>query len=100
VNTNGTARPGPGIPTRLPILMYHEIGDRSQTSSPLVVTPGAFAEQLAYLHAAGYRTVTAGALPKVLAAGEPLDRTVVLTFDARTLLNREAPLCNAPASPW
>jgi len=66
---------------RLPVLMYHEIGDRSQTGSHLAVTPHAFAEQLACLRDAGLRTVTAGALPAAVAAGEPLDQTVVLTFD-------------------
>jgi peptidoglycan/xylan/chitin deacetylase (PgdA/CDA1 family) len=64
-----------------PVLMYHEIGDRSQTKSPLAVTPAAFADQLDYLHGEGFRTVTAAALPAALAADDPLDRTVVLTFD-------------------
>ncbi len=65
----------------LPVLMYHEVAGRAQTASPLAVTPEAFASQLAYLHGAGFRTVTAAALPAALAAGKPLDRTVVLTFD-------------------
>lgn len=70
-----------GTKVRLPVLMYHEVGDRETTQSPLAVTPKAFAEQLAFLHDAGFGTMTAAALPAALAAGEPLDRTIVLTFD-------------------
>jgi hypothetical protein len=87
VNTNGTARPGPGIPTRLPILMYHEIGDRSQTSSPLAVTPGA-------------AIAGNGHLTPTMVKDHALTRGYAVVRRARTLLNREAPLCNAPASPW
>lgn len=65
----------------VPVLMYHEIAGQAQTDSPLAVTPRAFAEQLAFLHGEGFRTVTAAALPAALAAGTPLDRLVVLTFD-------------------
>jgi peptidoglycan/xylan/chitin deacetylase (PgdA/CDA1 family) len=80
--TSQAIRPGhDAAPRLLPVLMYHEISDRQQTGSNLAVDPCAFAEQLDYLHGAGYRTVTAGALPEVLAADLPLDRTVVLTFD-------------------
>ena len=74
-------RPAPAARLCLPVLMYHEVGESGQTVSPLAVTPGAFADQLAYLDDAGFRTVTAAALPAALAAGVPLDRTVVLTFD-------------------
>jgi peptidoglycan/xylan/chitin deacetylase (PgdA/CDA1 family) len=69
-------------PRTLPILMYHEIAGQTETTSRLAVPPDAWAAQLAYLHADGYKTITAGQLASVLAAGAPLpDRTVVLTFD-------------------
>ena len=65
-----------------PILMYHEIARRPETTSSLAVPPEAWAAQLAYLSAEGYRTVTAGELAAALAAGAELPgRTVVLTFD-------------------
>ena len=71
-------RPGP-----VPVLMYHEIARPAETTSRLAVPPDAFAEQLAYLHGEGFRTVTVAELQAVLAGGAgPLpDRTVVLTFD-------------------
>lgn len=70
-------------PVRVPVLMYHEIADPPETSSRFSVSPGAFAAQLAYLREQGFTSVTAGALPAML-AGDPgavRDRTVVLTFD-------------------
>lgn len=67
----------------VPILMYHEISPRAETASRLAVPPEAFAEQLGYLHDAGFETVTAGYLAQVLAGrpGRLPDRPVVLTFD-------------------
>jgi len=68
---------------KVPVLMYHEIADVTSTPSPLVVTPEAFADQLAYLRDAGFTAVTAGALAKILADGTGAlpERPVVLTFD-------------------
>jgi peptidoglycan/xylan/chitin deacetylase (PgdA/CDA1 family) len=68
---------------KVPVLMYHEIADVTATSSGLAVAPEAFADQLAYLHDAGFTAVTAGALAKILAdgAGTLPERPVVLTFD-------------------
>ena len=70
-------------PLRVPVLMYHEIADRSVTESPLAVSPNAFADHVAYLHDAGFTTVTAGQLAATLAegAGDLPERPVVLTFD-------------------
>jgi peptidoglycan/xylan/chitin deacetylase (PgdA/CDA1 family) len=69
-------------PQRVPILMYHEIAQRPETTSSLAVPPQAWAAQLAYLSAGGYRTITAAELAAALAAGGELpSRTVVLTFD-------------------
>ena len=72
-------------PTRVPVLMYHEIAGILSTPTPsrLAVAPEAFADQLAYLRDAGFTAITAGALAESLADGaEPLpERPVVLTFD-------------------
>jgi len=67
----------------VPILMYHEISPAGASGSRLAVSPEAFAGQLAYLHDAGFQTVTAGRLAEVLAGapGGLPDRAVVLTFD-------------------
>ena len=73
----------PALRPGVPILMYHEIAPASETSSRLAVPPEAFAEQMAYLHDAGFETVTAGRLAEIMAgpAGRVPDRLVVLTFD-------------------
>jgi peptidoglycan/xylan/chitin deacetylase (PgdA/CDA1 family) len=67
----------------MPILMYHEIAPRSETSSRLAVSPDAFAAQLACLNDEGYQTVTALELSTLLTGdgGKLPDRAVVLTFD-------------------
>ena len=70
------------VPTRVPVLMYHEIAESPETGDRLAVSPGAFARQLAYLCDGGFRTITAGALLDTLTAGETLPpRVAVLTFD-------------------
>jgi len=67
----------------VPVLMYHEIAGFGQTGSALAVPPSNFARQLAYLHDAGFQSVTAGTLAESMnGGGGPLpERTVVLTFD-------------------
>jgi peptidoglycan/xylan/chitin deacetylase (PgdA/CDA1 family) len=65
-----------------PILMYHEIAGPAETASRLAVHPDAWAEQLAYLHGEGYRTLTVAELSSALSGGGQLpSRAVVLTFD-------------------
>jgi peptidoglycan/xylan/chitin deacetylase (PgdA/CDA1 family) len=70
-------------PLRVPVLMYHEIAGITATASRFAVTPEAFAEQVAYLHDAGFTTITAGTLAQLLAggAGSLPERPVVLSFD-------------------
>ena len=70
-------------PLRVPVLMYHEIADTAATPSRLAVSPDVFADQLAYLHDAGFHAITAGALSAILAdgVGDLPERPVVLTFD-------------------
>jgi peptidoglycan/xylan/chitin deacetylase (PgdA/CDA1 family) len=66
----------------VPILMYHEVAARTDTPSRLAVPPGAFAAQLAHLHAARYHPITMSTLTAGLAGrGELPERPVVLTFD-------------------
>jgi peptidoglycan/xylan/chitin deacetylase (PgdA/CDA1 family) len=70
-------------PLRVPVLMYHEVVDPAETSSRLVVSPEAFADQVAYLRDEGFTGITAGQLSSILAGGpgELPERPVVLTFD-------------------
>lgn len=68
---------------RVPVLMYHELADVASSSSPLAVAPDVFADQVAYLRAAGFNPLTAGELAAFLAdgTGKLPERPVVLTFD-------------------
>lgn len=68
---------------RVPILMYHAIAESAEAAHRMTVSASAFAAQLAYLHNAGFKTITAGAYAAALSGDteELSDRTVVLTFD-------------------
>ena len=68
---------------RVPVLMYHEIADPAESRSRLAVSPDAFAAQLDCLADAGFKTMTANAVSKVLTRGdgELPERSIVLTFD-------------------
>jgi peptidoglycan/xylan/chitin deacetylase (PgdA/CDA1 family) len=68
----------------VPILMYHSIGDKfSKRFAPFVVPPRQFAEQMAYLAAAGYTPLTVQELVNAWAGTHNTlpARPVVLTFD-------------------
>ncbi|SRR5712691_3516430 len=73
----------------VPILMYHEITTEPTSTGRLAVRPDTFAQQLGYLKAAGYSTLTAGQFASALnfegglnSAGRSLPaKPVVLTFD-------------------
>jgi peptidoglycan/xylan/chitin deacetylase (PgdA/CDA1 family) len=66
----------------VPILMYHEITAEPVLAGRLAVPPDTFAQQLAYLKAAGYQAMTAGQLVSALTWKAPLPaKAVVLTFD-------------------
>jgi peptidoglycan/xylan/chitin deacetylase (PgdA/CDA1 family) len=69
--------------TTVPILMYHEIATREDTSSSLAVPPDSFAAQLKHLHEAGFTTLTVSGLASALAGDTALlpERPVVITFD-------------------
>ncbi len=73
----------PGRPPRVPILMYHEITAQPRSAGHLAVAPDDFDEQLAYLRASGYTTLTAAELVQGM-AGQAVEwpaKPVVLTFD-------------------
>lgn len=68
---------------KVPILMYHEIATRKDSSSPLAVPPDSFAAQLEHLREAGFTGLTVTALASALIsdpAGLP-ERPIALTFD-------------------
>ena len=65
--------------------MYHEISAEPVSASWLAAAPDRFAQQLEYLHASGYHTVTAAELVTAMKSGTPLPaKPVVLTFDDGT----------------
>ncbi len=71
---------------RVPILMYHRIADpaaaRSDLERSLTVAPAAFAAQMRWLRAHGYRSVTHRQLYDALAGtGELPGKPVLVTFD-------------------
>lgn len=75
---------GRGVP--VPILMYHaieELGeDASASKRTWTVSPAAFAEQMAYLQAEGWTTVSPDQLARYLTTGEPLPpRPVIISMD-------------------
>jgi peptidoglycan/xylan/chitin deacetylase (PgdA/CDA1 family) len=73
------------LTSKVPILMYHEISARPSSDGRLAVSPDSFAQQLGYLHASGYRTLTAGQLALAMKSASPLPaKPVVLTFDDGT----------------
>lgn len=86
-----TALPGPtpdGVCRRLrvPILMYHYISaapaGANAVRTDLSLPPERFEEQLAYLEANGYTSVSLEDLTRALQQGTPLpDKPVILTFD-------------------
>jgi peptidoglycan/xylan/chitin deacetylase (PgdA/CDA1 family) len=77
----GPAVSGPKVD--VPILMYHEIATRHDTSSRLAVAPDSFAAQLAHLHEAGFTTLTMSGLASILAEDPARlpERPVLITFD-------------------
>jgi peptidoglycan/xylan/chitin deacetylase (PgdA/CDA1 family) len=62
----------------VPVLMYHHI---STSPGMITVSPEHFAQQMAHLAQAGYRTIGAAQLADFLAGGEVPEKSVVITFD-------------------
>jgi peptidoglycan/xylan/chitin deacetylase (PgdA/CDA1 family) len=62
----------------LRILLYHRVAD---DEDPLALSPRRFADQMAYLAAAGYRVVDLFSALEPLRAGDVPARTLCLTFD-------------------
>ncbi len=68
---------------RLPILLYHQIaGDGPDSLARYRVTPEAFAEQMTYLHQAGFHTITLERWLQAMREYQPVPgRAVIITFD-------------------
>jgi peptidoglycan/xylan/chitin deacetylase (PgdA/CDA1 family) len=83
----GTASAGTssatGLALRVPILMYHEITDEPVLCGRLAVAPSNFEEQLSFLKAEGYQSLTAGQVMQALREPETAlpAKPAVLTFD-------------------
>jgi peptidoglycan/xylan/chitin deacetylase (PgdA/CDA1 family)/uncharacterized protein YgiM (DUF1202 family) len=80
VYDGGLAVPGSvSLPARIPVLMYHDIGD---PASRFRVSPDQLDEQLTWLSDNGYAAVTPDDLVRFLDSGGPLpERPVILTVD-------------------
>jgi peptidoglycan/xylan/chitin deacetylase (PgdA/CDA1 family) len=62
----------------VPVLMYHHI---STSPGMITVTPEHFAEQMAYLADAGYRTLGSAQLEAFLRGEDVPEKSLVITFD-------------------
>jgi peptidoglycan/xylan/chitin deacetylase (PgdA/CDA1 family) len=71
------------VTERLPILMYHRVtSEGAAETARYRVSPGAFEEQLRYLHDSGYRSATLSEWRGSMQARRPLPgRRILLTFD-------------------
>src|SRR4051812_24024842 len=76
--TGAWRRRGSPVAPGLRILFYHRVSD---DPDPLAVTPRQFAAQMRLLAAQGYRVADVVTAADALAAGEPLDGLVALSFD-------------------
>lgn len=66
--------------TDIPVLNYHRVKDN--VFNPLTLSNEEFEEQMQYLHAHGYHSITPDQLLMYLQTGEPLpDKPVLITFD-------------------
>ncbi len=83
----------------VPILLYHQIGQRPHPGVPfdaLYVSPSRFAAQMHWLNRLGYRGLSMrDAWPYI--TGQQQDRVAVVTFDDgfRNVLDHAAPVLNA-----
>jgi peptidoglycan/xylan/chitin deacetylase (PgdA/CDA1 family) len=71
---------GSGKGTAIPILMYHSISEAHEAAHPYYrvnTSPKMFADQMRFLAAQGYRTITL----QELTNNEPVGKSVVITFD-------------------
>ena len=78
--------PPPPEAVNVPILMYHYISELPPDADiyrlDLTVVPARFEEQLQYLQAQGYQSITLADVYTTLTTGKPLpEKPIVLTFD-------------------
>ena len=77
-------------PVHLPILMYHSVLCDPQRTGKYTITPKKFEDDLIYLKANGYETVSLKQVVKYVYQGEPLpEKPVLLTFDDGMYNNKE-----------
>lgn len=74
---------------RIPVLMYHVIGDAPEGSSSFVeglyVSEDIFRQQIAYLVKKGYRAITPKEFREIIDSGKnPTQKTIMITFDDGT----------------
>src|ERR1700730_5623043 len=71
--------------SRLPILMYHSVSDnlfgKSHPYYQINTSPRVFAQQMKWLHEAGYQTLNLSQLRLAMDADNVPPKTVVITFD-------------------
>lgn len=71
-----------GSSRRLPVLMYHHILETSSKWGDYVISPAQLEEDLQYIKACGYQTVTTAELLKFVSDGTPLPKKpIMITFD-------------------
>lgn len=71
--------------SRIPILMYHSVSDhlfgKSHPYYQINTSPSVFAQQMKWLHDAGYSTLSLSGLHQAIEEGNVPPRTAVITFD-------------------
>lgn len=76
---------GGQVTNRVPILMYHSVSDnmfgKSHAYYQINTSPQIFAQQMKWLHKAGYKTLTLAQLREAFESGVTPAKTVVITFD-------------------
>jgi peptidoglycan/xylan/chitin deacetylase (PgdA/CDA1 family) len=70
------------LPSRvLPVLMYHRIGEATQSDPSLFVSESAFSHQLEWLNEAGYETLSINRAVELWSRSRAPKRSVLITFD-------------------
>jgi peptidoglycan/xylan/chitin deacetylase (PgdA/CDA1 family) len=82
---SSTLAAGGGTPARkasaVPVLIYHEIGVHRTPPGPTAISVESFREEMDFLAARGYTTLSIGQLLDFLGGRPVPERSVVLTFD-------------------
>jgi len=98
ISTPTTPKPSPSHQERVPILLYHAIGDFEAVGQELFIEEETFEAQLQYLRSNGYTTITFAMLNDHWEQGVPLpEKPIIITFDDgyRSFYNLALPLLRA-----